>query len=176
MTQVADDDRASMLWHEERAGGCGGGPRKGDHRNGGPFPCQSDITVGSYRASIAFGTGEATIVFAPPRSTEGSWGSDDEKWEYLVDSHGEVLTKRPKLSDLERESKNLERASKRAHVALRRYCVANQFLKMLTLTYAQSVLEHKVVKDDVNALFVRWRSLKGGKSFPYWPDPRELIH
>lgn len=167
MTQAADDDRASMLWHEERAGGRGGAPREGGRRDDGPFPCQSDITVGPFRASVAIGTGEATIVYAPPRSTEGSWVSDEGKWEYLVDSHGEVLTKRPKLSDLERESKNLERASKRAHVALRRYCVANQLLKMLTLTYAQTVLEHKVVKDDVNALFVRWRSLKGGKSFPY---------
>ena len=140
----------------------GGAPHDND-----TFPCQSDITVGPYRALVAIDTGEATIVYAPSRTRENSWLTDEEEWDFLVSNDGEVLQKRPKISEEEKLSKNLERANKRARVALRRYCVKNRLQKMLTLTYADSVVDHKQVKEDVNALFVRWRSLKGDRAFPY---------
>jgi hypothetical protein len=37
----------------------------------------------------------------------------------------------------------------------------------LTLTYAEATWDRAAVKRDMNALFVRWRRLKGGKAFPY---------
>jgi hypothetical protein len=139
----------------------------GAAHDNGPFPCQSDITVGPYRVLVAVDTGEATIVYAPSRTHGSTWLTDDDEWDYLISGEGEVVQKRPKISDDERLSKNRERANKRARVALRRYCVKNRLQKMLTLTYADSVVDHRQVKDDVNALFVRWRSLKGDRAFPY---------
>lgn len=151
----------------ERVGGRGGGPREGDHRDHGPFPCQSDITVGPYKVSVAIDTGEATIVYNPSSSRENSWVSFDDGWDGLVSVDGEVLVKRPSRTDEERASKNLERANKRAVVALRRYCVRNELQKMLTFTYAEEMRDRSLGKRDMNSLFVRWRYQKGGKAFPY---------
>ncbi|TAN26914.1 MAG: hypothetical protein EPN30_03975 [Actinomycetota bacterium] len=131
------------------------------------FPCQSDITVGPYRASVALDTGEASIIYAPRRSLGRSWMAVDEYWEVLATDDGEVIAKRPRDSDSVRHAKNLERADKRALVALRRYCVRNSLLKMLTLTYADAQFEIRAAKRDINALFVRWRHLKDGQPFPY---------
>ncbi|MCL4552525.1 MAG: hypothetical protein M1305_03070 [Candidatus Marsarchaeota archaeon] len=80
---------------------------------------------------------------------------------------GRVIAKRPKVPDSVRNAKNLERADKRALVALRRYCVRNVLLKMLTLTYADAQFEARAAKRDINSLFVRWRYLKDGQPFPY---------
>jgi len=147
--------------------GCGAGPRKGVRRDGEPFPCQSDITVGPYKASIALDTGEATIVYGYAGSQANSWESFDDGWDWLVSDAGELLAKRPTLTEEERDARNLLRANKRAIVALRRYCVRNELQKMLTLTYAVEVWDRSAVKRDMNALFVRWRRLKGGNAFPY---------
>ena len=135
---------------EERGGGRGGGPREGTRRDGGPFPCQSDITVGPYKVSVAIDTGEATIVYNPSSSQENSWVSFDDGWDGLVSVDGEVLAKRPSLTDEERASKNLERANKRAVVALRRYCVRNELQKMLTFTYVEEMCDRSVGKKDMN--------------------------
>ena len=129
--------------------GCGEGPRRGQRRDGGPFPCQSDITVGPYKASVAIDTGEATIVYNPAGSRMNSWVSFDDGWDALVSVEGDIITKRPSLTDEERASKNLERANKRAIVALRRYCVRNELQKMLTLTYADEMWDRSAVKRDM---------------------------
>jgi len=132
-----------------------------------PFPCQKDITVGPYRVLVAKDTGEATIVYAPARSRGSSWVSLEEGIDYLVDSVGSILEKRSSVQEYERKLKNLERANRRAVAKLRRYCVKNRLLKMLTFTYAEAQWDRDQVKIDLNALFIRWRFLKGGKRFPY---------
>lgn len=131
------------------------------------FPCQKDITVGPYRVLVAKDTGEATIVYAPGRSSESSWVSFDDGIDYLVDGDGAILQKRSTVAENDRKLKNLDRANRRAVAKLRRYCIKNRLLKMLTLTYADAQWDRATVKDDLNALFIRWRSLKGGKTFPY---------
>ena len=93
--------------------------------------------------------------------------SFDDGTDYLVDSDGTILQKRSKVAENERKLNNLDRANRRARATLRRYCVKNRLLKMLTLTYAVAQWDRATVKDDLNALFIRWRSLKGGKTFPY---------
>ena len=140
----------------------------GDSRQGGThFPCLNDITVGRYLVSVAIDTGEASITYAPQRSASGSWVNDDDGWESFVGSDGDVIAKRPTLPNNEREIRNFERANKRAIGELRRYCVKNRLLKMLTLTFAEPQWDREEVKSMVNALFVRWRGLKEGKTFPY---------
>lgn len=167
MTNQGSDSNEINAGSGEGSGGRGGGPREGVRRDGGPFPCQSDRTVGPYRALVALDTGEATIIYNFMGTQANSWESFDDGWDWLVSSDGELLAKRPSLTDQELEAKNLERANKRAIVALRRYCVRNELQKMLTLTYAQANWDRTAVKKDMNALFVRWRRLKGGKAFPY---------
>ncbi len=158
---------AVPLTQGDRAVRRGERPPEGERRGDAPFPCQSDITVGPYKASVAIGTGEATIVYNPSSSQANSWVSFDDGWDALVSIDGDIITKRPSLTDEERASKNLERANKRAVVALRRYCVRNELQKMLTLTYADEMWDRQAVKSDMNALFVRWRRLKGDRAFPY---------
>jgi len=131
------------------------------------LPCQKDITVGPFRVLVAVDTGEATIVYAPGRSSESSWVSLDDGIDYLVDGDGAILQKRSSVEEYERKLLNLDRANRRAVAKLRRYCVKNRLLKMLTLTYTDAHWNRATVKDDVNALFIRWRCLKGGKTFPY---------
>ncbi|HEY5111468.1 MAG TPA: hypothetical protein VII67_03960 [Acidimicrobiales bacterium] len=164
---MARENGGVLLWHGEGDVGRGEGPREGVRRDGSPFPCQSDITVGPYKVSVAIDTGEATIVYNPSSSQANSWVSFGDGWDGLVSDDGEVITKRPSLTDEERASKNLERANKRAIVALRRYCVRNELQKMLTLTYADEMWDRTIVKSDMNALFVRWRQLKDSVAFPY---------
>lgn len=155
------------LWDGSRVAGRGGDPREGGRGGGGPFPCQKDITVGPYRALVAKDTGEATIVYAPGRILESTWVSFDDGIDYLVDSSGAILGNRSSVEESQRKLKNLDRANRRAQAKLRRYCVKNRLLKMLTFTYAVAQWDRATVKEDLNALFVRWRSLKGGKTFPY---------
>jgi hypothetical protein len=156
-------DRAKVERVVRRAGG----PREGDTRDDGPFPCLNDITVGPYLVSISIGTGEASIIYAPERSPLGMWVSDGDGWESFVDETGEVVVKRPTIPEYERAVRNLERSNIRAIGELRRYCVKNALLKMLTLTFAEPHWDREEVKALVNELFVRWRALKGGKKFPY---------
>ena len=151
----------------ERVVGRARGPREGDTRDDGPFPCLNDITVGRYLVSVAIDTGEASIIYAPVRTSGSSWLNSDDGWERLVTLDGEVIAKRPSLDDCERAMRNLGRANQRAIGELRRYCVKNRLLKMLTLTFAEPQWNREEVKQQVNALFVRWRGLKGGKTFPY---------
>jgi len=164
---LVSDNGGVWLCDGEGDGGRGADPPEGGRRDGGPFRSQSDITVGPYRASIAIDTGEATIVYNPPRVQGNSWVPFDDEWDALVSVDGDVLSKRPSLSIEERASKNLERANKRARVALRRYCIKNELQKMLTFTYAEPAWNRGEVKHDMNQLFVRWRHLKHDKAFPY---------
>ncbi|MGD0056206.1 MAG: hypothetical protein ABSC34_12320 [Acidimicrobiales bacterium] len=167
MVDLMGNNKEAFSDEDNGDGGCGEGPRQGARRDGGPFPCQSDITVGPYKASIAIDTGEATIVYGHSGPRASSWESFDDGWDWLVSDAGELLAKRPSLTEEEREARNLERANKRAIVALRRYCVRNDLQKMLTLTYAEESWDRAAVKRDMNLLFVRWRRLKGGGAFPY---------
>jgi hypothetical protein len=95
------------------------------------------------------------------------WVDDGDGWESFVDETGEVVVKRPTIPEYERAIRNLERSNIRAVGELRRYCVKNALLKMLTLTFAEPHWDREEVKALVNDLFVRWRALKGGKKFPY---------
>lgn len=151
----------------EGDGVCDGSPREGGRRDGDPFPCLKDITVYPYRVLVARDTGEATIVYAPRRSQASSWEVFVLRRGEMVSTDGEVLQNRSFIAENERKLLNLERANRRAVTNLRRYCVKNRLLKMLTLTYVIAEFDRAVVKDDMNALFVRWRNLKGGKRFPY---------
>jgi hypothetical protein len=82
--------------------------------------------------------------------------SGDDGNEWLVTQDGEVVEKRPELQTSDREMRNLVRANVRAVGELRRYCVKNRLLKMLTLTFAEPQWDRNEVKHQVNALSVRW--------------------
>lgn len=167
MVDLASGNVGGPLCNGEGDGGRGADPPEGGRRDGAPFRSQSDTTVEPYMALIAIDTGEATIVHNPGSSRGDSWVSIFDGWDVFVSPDGEVLAKRPSLTELERVARNLERANKRAVAALRRYCVRNELQKMLTLTYADEMWDRATVKRDMNGLFVRWRHLKGDAAFPY---------
>ena len=163
MEAQMDHPELSILDSAKVGAGRAGGSRQG----GTHFPCLNDITVGRYLVSVTIDTGEASIVYAPKRSSSGLWMNTNDGWESFVNDEGEVIANRPTLSSSEREMRNLVRANIRATGELRRYCVKNHLLKMLTLTFAEPHWDREEVKALVNSLFVRWRGLKGNKKFPY---------
>lgn len=124
------------------------------------FPCTEDVTgkraVQSallstadrpWLACEAVDTGEAVIVYCPPRRDK----LHAKSWEQETDE----------LEDLERKVKNLRRADQRAVRELRRYIVKNVLTRMWTLTYVEVVTDRAKVIRDVNDFLQRLRALVG---------------
>jgi hypothetical protein len=69
--------------------------------------------------------------------------------------------------ELDRQSRNEQRAHSRAIKSVRQFCVRWSLTKMWTFTFAKSQWDRKGVKAQMNAFLIRWRVLNGGKEFPY---------
>lgn len=122
------------------------------------FPCTEDVTgkravQGAYPDGVdrpwlaceALGTGEAVIVYCPPRRDK----LHTKPWERETDE----------LEQLLRLAQNLRRADGRASRELRRYIVKNCLTRMWTLTYVDVVVDRAKVIRDVNDFLQRLRVL-----------------
>jgi hypothetical protein len=134
------------------------------------FPCPKDVTTSRFLVCLSEGVGEASITYHGTGSARVGRDPGAIQLERLMrftNEDGELLIEALVQDELDRQSRNEQRALRRAKKEVRKFCVRWGLNMMWTFTFKTAQWDKKQVKAYMNEFLIRWRVLNGGKPFPY---------
>ncbi len=134
------------------------------------FPSPKDVTSSGFLVCIAEGVGEASVTYHGKGTSQREGDPDTRilaRMAQFINEDGELDLNALVQAELDRKAQNEKRAHRRAVKSVRQYCVRWGLTKMWTFTFKEAQWDKNQVKAHMNSFLMRWRTLNGGKAFPY---------